>query len=146
MRGSSYFQKISAVIIASFRFGLGHFAYLLNPISSQYSFWLPFIWFLQTFTVGIILSLIVLRKKWLFPVIFAHSVNNIITAHAFWNYLQGNEFLTLGLVLYTPLLIISAILLIWQFPRIKESVLIGIKDLKTYTKDGASKGDKIVII
>jgi hypothetical protein len=36
------------------------------------------------------------------------------------------------LYVYLPLLIISVILFIWQFSRIKESLSIGYKEFKTY--------------
>ncbi|MFX1256998.1 MAG: lysostaphin resistance A-like protein [Promethearchaeota archaeon] len=144
-RGSDYFHKISAVLISSLYFGLMHFAYYFNPISKNYPIWYPFIWFLQTFFVAILLAIVVLRKKKLFPVIFAHAINNIISAHAIWSYLQGNEFIVITVYLYIPLLIISVVLFIWQFPRIKESVSNGFKDFKTYFKIdntiGESKGE-----
>ncbi|MBD3197040.1 MAG: CPBP family intramembrane metalloprotease [Candidatus Lokiarchaeota archaeon] len=141
-RGNDYIFKVSAVITSSFYFGLGHFAYFFDPISINYPFWFPFIWFLQTFIVGIILSLFVLRKKWLFPVIFAHALNNIISAHTLWNY--PNDFISIALYLYFPLLIISLLLGVWQFRRIKDAISIGLKDLRSYfstkTVENKSKG------
>ena len=62
-RGSEHFFKISAVIISALYWGLGHFAFFLDPISRTYSVWIPFLWFLQAFFIGIILSLLVLRRK-----------------------------------------------------------------------------------
>ncbi len=146
MRGSVYTHKLSAALIASFFFGLGHFAYFLNPISSLYPIWIPFFWFLQTFFVGIMLSLFVLRKKWLFPVIFAHALNNIISAHAIWNYLQGNDFSNLAIYLYLPLLIVSALLFVIQFKRIKEGIKTGLSDLKTYGSEATNKLEFLVIL
>jgi len=80
-RGSDYLKKMSAVIMTSFFFGLGHFSYILTIPSSGLPIIFPIIWFLQTFLVGIILAMLVLRRRWIFPVIFAHAVNNIISAH-----------------------------------------------------------------
>lgn len=148
--GSEHINRISAVIIASLAWGLGHFAYYFDPISEAYPFWYPLIWFTQAFIIGIILSLLVLRRKWIFPVILAHTLNNIISAHTLWNFLDGNNFGTIALFLYYPLLIIGIVLFIWQFPRIKESVSIGFKLLKTYFKSDKeyleSIGDKLFII
>jgi hypothetical protein len=110
-----------------------HFAYFLNPASRNYPIWFPFIWFLQTFIVAIILSILVLKKKSLFPVIFAHALNNIISAHAVWNYLQGNNFLLITIYLYIPLMIIGLVLFIWQFSKVKNAISIFINDIKTYT-------------
>ena len=134
-RGSDYIHNMSAVIISSFSFGLGHFNYLFTPYAINLPIIYPLIWFLQSFFIGIILSMIVIRKRWLFPAIFAHAVNNIITLHAVWNYLQGNDFISTALFLYCPLLIISVILLIWQFPRIKEGLSIGFKEFGSYFKN-----------
>lgn len=145
MRGSEYFNKMSAVIISSLYFGLMHFAYFFNPISKNYPIWFPFIWFLQTYTVGIMLSIYILKKKRLFPVIFAHALNNIISAHAVWNYLQGNDFSIVAIYLYLPLLVFSAALFILYFPRIKHGISTGFDEFKTYFKKdefiGESKGD-----
>lgn len=148
--GSQQLNRISAVIIASLSWGLGHFAYYFDPISEAYPFWFPFIWFIEAFIIGIILSLLVLRRKWIFPVILAHALNNIISAHVLWNFLEGNDFATIALFLYYPLLIIGIMLFIWEFPRIKESLSIGFKLLKTYFKNEReyleSGVDKIFII
>ena len=112
-RGSEYFNNMSAVIISSFFFGLGHFAYVFYPASSTVSIFFPLIWFFQSFFVGIILAMILIRKRWIIPGILAHTLNNIITAHAIWNYLQGNDFIVVVLYLYLPLLLISIVLFIW---------------------------------
>ncbi|MFX1394504.1 MAG: CPBP family intramembrane glutamic endopeptidase [Promethearchaeota archaeon] len=149
-RGSEYFHKMSAVVISSLYFGLMHFAYYLNPISKDYPIWFPFIWYLQTFIVGIMLGIFILKKKRLFPVIFAHALNNIISAHAVWNYLQGNDFSLVATYLYLPLLVVSAALFILYFPRIKNGISIGFNEFKTYFKKdesiGESKGDLYIRI
>jgi len=149
-RGSDYFNKMSAVIITSFFFGLGHFAYILSPSSAGLPIIYPIIWFLQTFLVGIILSMIVLRRHWIFPVIFAHTFNNIITSHSIWNYINGIDFSYMTFYVYIPLLIIGIVLLIWQFSLIRESLTIGWREFKSYfTRDeriGESSLETIVRI
>ncbi|MFX1313731.1 MAG: CPBP family intramembrane glutamic endopeptidase [Promethearchaeota archaeon] len=151
-RGSEYFFKMSAVIISSLYFGLGHFAYFLDlrtiEILSGKSFplWYPLVWFVQAFIVGIILSLFILRKKWIFPAIIAHALNNIVSAHTIWSFIQGNDFTFVALYLYYPLLVIGFVLLVWQFPKIKDGVNTGFQIFKTYfIEDETSektKGDK----
>jgi len=147
-RGGVYYFKYSAVIISSFSWGMAHFAYFLDPISYFYPFWYPIVWFFQAFFIGIILSLLVLRRKWLVPAIIAHALNNIVSAHAVWNLLQGNNFTVVGLYLYYPLLIIGCMLFVWYYSRIKEGFSIGIGMLKTYFKREEkfekNKGDSIV--
>ena len=145
MRGKEYVHNISAVTIASLYFGLMHFAYFLTPVSRNYPSWFPFIWFLQTFLVAIILSILVLKKKSLFPVIFAHALNNIISAHAVWNYLQGNDFSLMIYYIYFPLMIAGLFLFIWQFSTIKKGVRVVYDDIREYfkldEKLGEAKGD-----
>ncbi|TFG14868.1 MAG: CPBP family intramembrane metalloprotease, partial [Promethearchaeota archaeon] len=149
-RGSEYFNKMSAVIMSAFFFGLGHFSYILYSSSFAVSIVFPLIWFFQTFFVGIVLAMILIRKRWIIPGIIAHALNNIITAHAIWNYLQGNDFIIIAISLYLPLLIVGIILLIWQFQRVKEGLSIGIKDFSKYFKNDPkireTTSDKIIRI
>jgi len=140
-RGSDYFNKMSAVIMTSFFFGMGHFAYILSPSSAGLPIIYPIIWFLQTFLVGIVLSMIVLRRRWIFPVIFAHTFNNIITSHTIWHYLHGIDFSYMAVYIYIPLLIIGLVLFIWQFSRIKESLSIGWKEFTSYFTRDESIGE-----
>jgi membrane protease YdiL (CAAX protease family) len=133
-RGSEFFFKYSAIIISAFSWGLGHFAYFLDPLSSLYPFWYPIIWFIEAFFIGIILSLLVIRRKWIIPAIIAHALNNIVSAHAIWSMLQGNNFILVGFYLYFPLLIIGSILFVLFFSQIKGGLSIGINMLKNYFK------------
>ncbi len=134
-RGNNYFQRMSAVMISSLYFGLGHFSYMFKIQS-----WIPILWFFQTFIVGIVLSLFFLRKKWFFPVIFAHAFNNIISSHTIWNY--PKDFSFIALTLYTPLLIISLIIFIFQFSRIKAGINTGINDIRKYFKNDKKIGEE----
>ncbi|TFF87196.1 MAG: CPBP family intramembrane metalloprotease [Promethearchaeota archaeon] len=137
-RGNDYFKRMSAVIISSFYFGLAHFAYILQPITFQYSILFPIIWFLQTFFVGIVLALFTLRKLWLFPVFFAHACNNIISAHTLWVWNQSYDFFTISLYIYFPLLFIGILLFIWQFSRIKKGIKSGLNEFQNYFKNDDS--------
>ena len=145
-RGSEYFLKMSAVMISSLYFGLGHFAYFLNPISQFFPYWFPFVWFAQAFFVGIILALLILRKKWIFPAILAHTLNNIVAAHAFCSFLQGVSFQIVALYLYYPLLIIGIMLLVLNYAKIKEGMMTGFQVLKTYFRKDAEEDTKGDII
>lgn len=134
-RGNDYMSKMSAIIISSVFFGMGHFAYIFNPITPEFPIYFPFIWCAEAILIGIILSMLIMRRRWIFPVIFAHAVNNIISAHTIWNYLQGNEFTFLAVVIYPILLAIGIGLLFWKFSLIKEAISIGLNDLKSYFKN-----------
>ena len=131
-RGRDYVNRMSAVILPSFFFGLGHFGYIFTRPSPGFPIIFPIIWFLQTFFVGIILAMVVLRKHWIFPAIFAHTLNNVISAHAIWNYINGKDFSFMSMYVYLPLLIIGILLFFWQFSRIKESLSTGFKEFRTY--------------
>ena len=48
---------------------------------------------------------------------------------------NGTNYTDILLFIYSPLLIISIILFIWQFNRIKESLSIGLGMLKAYLKN-----------
>jgi len=144
-RGSEHFFQMSAVFISALCFGLGHFAYYLDPISRLYPLWYPLIWFLQAFIIGIILSLLVIRRKWLFPVIIAHTLNNIVAAHAVWSFWQGNSFQVVVFFLYIPLFIIGilfiivCLLLVWPFSSVKKGISNGFALFKTYFKKDAEE-------
>jgi len=134
-RGSEYFLKMSAVIISSLYFGLGHLAYMLEFIS-----WYPILWFFQAFIIGIILSLVVLRKKWILPVIIAHALNNIVAAHTIWSFWQGISFQVVAFYLYMPLFfygilfIIVCLILVWPISSVKRGFSNGFRLFKTYFK------------
>ena len=131
-RGNNYVNRGSAVILPSFFFGLGHFRYIFSLSVAEFPIIFPIIWFLQTFIVGVILGMIVLRKHWIFPAIFAHTLNNVISSHSIWNYINGQDYSFMTIFVYIPLLVIGIILFIWQFSRIKESLTIGWKEFKSY--------------
>jgi membrane protease YdiL (CAAX protease family) len=139
-RGSEYFFKMSAVIISSLYFGLGHLAYLL-----EYPSFYPFLWFLQAFIIGIILSLVVLRKKWILPAIIAHALNNIVATHIIWSFWHGNSFKFVAFFVYIPLFVIGilfiivCLLLVWPFSSVKQGMSIGFKLFKTYFKKDADE-------
>jgi hypothetical protein len=137
---------MSAVMVSSLYWGFGHFAYILNPISQFYPYWFPFVWFTQAFFIGIILALLVIRKKWIFPAIIAHTINNIVAVHVFWSFIRGIDFQIITLYLYYPLLIIGIMLLVWNYAKIKEGIMTGFQVLKTYFRKDAEEDTKGDII
>jgi membrane protease YdiL (CAAX protease family) len=134
-RGGEYFPKMSAVIISSLYFGLGHLAYLLDLF-----LWYPVLWFVQAFIIGIILSIFVLRKKWILPVIIAHTMNNIVSAHTIWSFWQGVRFQLVIFFIYIPLFIIGilfivvCVLLVWPLPSVKRGFSNGFEIFRSYFK------------
>lgn len=124
-RGSDHFLEMSAVIISSLAFSMRTLIFYFDPYRSFYSPWTPIIWLIESFIIGIILSLVTIRRKWLLPAIIATILSNILFSHL----LHG-----MSLYWYLPLFIVSIILLIWQYPRIRGSLSIGVETLKTYLK------------
>ncbi|MHA2120076.1 MAG: CPBP family intramembrane glutamic endopeptidase [Promethearchaeota archaeon] len=141
-RGSEYYFKMSAVMISSLYWAFGHFAYFLDPVSRFYPVWFPLVWFIQALIIGLVLALFVLRKKWILPVIIAHTLNNIISAHTVWGFWQGNAFQVVTLYLYIPLLIIGVVFLIWNRSKIKDGISSGFKEFKTYFRSDSKEESK----
>ena len=144
-RGSEYFNKISAVMISTFSFTFVEF--FLNPFIFTVSYYFGVMWFIRSFVIGLVFSLTIIRRKWLFPLIVAKTFDSIITSVIIWDFLRGGNFTQLLVFIYIPLLIISLILLIWQRSRVKESLQIGVKMLKSYSRNDIllkeSSGDKV---
>lgn len=136
MRGGAHMNRMSAVIIASIHFGLLHLAF-----TPGFSPLIPIMWILQAFTVGMILSILVLKKGWLFPAILAHALNNIISAHVLWNHLQGNDFSVMVFYMYLPLLCIGTGLLVWKFPFIKKAFASSIDEIRLYFENDEDIGE-----
>lgn len=141
-RGSEHFNPISAVVISAYFYGFLSLLYYLDPIISIFNYWFPLVWFLALFLIGIILSLITIRRKWLLPSIFANGINSIIMICIFWFFINGGEYIEILVLIYLPLLIGSIILFLWQYRRIKESISTGVAMLKNYFKSNDNGDEK----
>ena len=143
-RGSEHFNKISAVMISTFSFTFVEV--LFNTLFFTVSYYFGVIWFIKSFIIGLVLSLTMIRRKWLFPLIFAKTINSVISSVIMWEFLRGGNIIQSLIFIYSPLLIISLILLILQRSRVKESLQIGMKMMKAYFRNDIkakeSSGDK----
>jgi hypothetical protein len=141
-RGSEHFDIISAVLISTFYFAFTEF--FLNPLTFVYPISFGIIWFFKSFIIGLVFSLTTIRRKWLFPLIFARTFDYVLSSIIIWNYIGGNNIM---IFVYSPLLVVSLTLLILQRSRIKESLQIGIDLIRPYYKKDSkmdeSKGDKV---
>ena len=119
----------------------------MNPFIFTVSYYFGVLWLIKSFVVGLVLSLTIIRRKWLFPLIIAKTLNSIISSVIIWDYLRGSNFIQLLIFIYIPLLIISLTLLILQSSRVKESLKLGKKMIKSYYKNDIkleeSSGDKL---
>lgn len=144
-RGSEYFNQLSAVMISTFFFTFINFFF--NPFIFTVSYYYGVLLFIKSFIVGLVLSLTIVRRKWLFPLIIAKTFDSIISNVIIWDFLRGGNFNQLLIFIYTPLLIVSLILLILQLSRVKESLKIGKKMIISYYKNDIkseeSSGDKL---
>jgi len=143
-RGSEHFNQISAVMISTFSFTFVEVLFYTPFFTVSYYFGV--IWFIKSFIIGLVLSLTMIRRKWLFPLIFAKTINSVISSVIIWEFLQGGNIIQSLIFIYSPLLIISLILLILQRSRVKESLQIGMKMMKGYFRNDIkakeSSGDK----
>lgn len=143
-RGSEHFNKISAVMISTFSFTFVEV--LLYTLFFTVSYYFGVIWFIKSFIIGLVLSLTMIRRKWLFPLIFAKTINSVISSVIIWEFLREGNIIQSLIFIYSPLLIISLILLILQRSRVKESLQIGMKMMKAYFRNDIkakeSSGDK----
>jgi membrane protease YdiL (CAAX protease family) len=144
-RGSEHFNRISAVMISTFYFTF--LEVFLNPVIYSFSNFFGVTLFIKSFIVGLVLSLTIIRRKWLFPLIIAKTFDSVISSVIIWEFLRGGNFTLPLIFIYCPLLIISLILLILQSSRVKESLQIGIKMIKSYYRNDItleeSSGDKL---
>ena len=127
-----HFYRISAVFISAYFYGFLSLNFYINSLYIRFNPWFPVIWFFPMLFIGLVLSLLTLRRKWLFPSIFSHSISNIIVVSIIWLFSKGWGYNELLLLIYVPLISISLILFILQYNRIKESVSIGLNMLKQY--------------
>jgi len=127
-RGSEKFNKMSAVTISALYYAF--YEMFIIQISGDY--YSMVIWFIRSLIIGLVFSLTLLRKKWLFPFIFAGTINNIMFNIIIWNSLKGFNIFFPILVIYCPLMLISLVFLITQLSRIKESLQIGRDLLRSY--------------
>ena len=123
-RGSEHFNKLSAVIVSTLYF-------MFSSIFLNFGIYS----LIKSFIVGLVLSLTIVRRKWLFPLIIATTIENVISSVIVWDFINISNFnynFQLINLVYIPLLIISLILLILQRSRIRESLVIGSKMIRSY--------------
>jgi len=139
-RGSEHFNKMSAVMISAF-----YFAFVESFLSLNYYYGV--LSFVKSFIIGLVLSLTILRRKWLLPLIIAKTIDSIISNIFIWEFLRGSDITQPLLFIYSPLLIISLIILILQRSRVKESLQIGKNMMVSYFKNdnklNETSGDKV---
>lgn len=143
-RGSEHFNRISAVMISTFSFTFIEVS--LYTLFFTVSYYFGLIWFIKSFVIGLVLSLTMIRRKWLLPLIIAKTINSVLSSVIMWELLRGGNITQSLLFIYSPVLIISLILLVLQRARVKESLQIGVNMMKSYFKKDIktkeSTGDK----
>lgn len=133
-RGEQQFNKYSAVMISAIFFGVSHSGYIFIAAGSGESLVYPIFWVISAGIVGFVNAAFLIRKKWLFPLIFAHTISNLVSAHTLWYYSKGGYFQDLFIFLYVPLIILGFIILISQYSRFKKGMEFVANDFKSYFK------------
>ncbi|MHA1612550.1 MAG: lysostaphin resistance A-like protein [Promethearchaeota archaeon] len=102
-------------------FGLAHVNYIFLPENSELSIFFPIWWGLNGLLIGLIAGAYFWKKRRLFPVIFAHWLNNVLSAVVVRNHVLGVGFWnTTFLFIYLPLLTIGVVGYIFKLFPIKD--------------------------
>ncbi len=140
MRSEKYLNPGSTVVITSMFFALSHFTYVFYSTQPLLDLLPAFIWTLGAFLVGSVSAVFILKTKMIWPVILAHSVNNIISSSVIWlTSIQHVNFWDLAKWLYLPLLGISVLLTVIFFKEVKTGVKFYFDTFKSYKNEITEK-------
>ena len=82
-----------------------------------------FIWSLGGFLVGSVSTVFILKTRMIWPIIFAHTLNNVISSSVLWlTNVYSADFWEIAKILYLPLLGISVLLAAIFFRKVKNGV------------------------
>jgi membrane protease YdiL (CAAX protease family) len=147
-RGKKYVGNYPSLIIISIAFGMAHFSYIFFSDEILSAALPSIIWGLSAFIISCVSSLFLLKTNYIWPLIGAHTFNNVISTVVIW--LFNNQGLLLWqiiLIFYLPLLIISIIIGIIFFGRVKSGLKDFMKISQEYIKiSGDSREERIKII
>ncbi|MCP4764510.1 MAG: CPBP family intramembrane metalloprotease [archaeon] len=149
-RGRRYVGVYSSIIIFSIYFGIGHFSYLTlyigDPNFNIY-FIYAIIWFIVAFIMGSAFALFFIKKRYIWPLIFAHFINNVVSITVTWLFNTiGLSYLTITIFLYLPCLIVGIILAI----KFKSKIIFALGEYRkifpNYFKEIKKTKAKVILI
>lgn len=146
LRGRRHVGLYSSIMITSFSFALSHFIYIITNETTMQAPLGAIIWGATAFLTGSISALFMGKKRYIWPLIIAHALNNVISATSVWLYNNNGasytEFSQIGVFwdiaipLYVPLLLVSIILFIVFRKHTKSGI-------KQYFEIGAKYGQEL---
>lgn len=140
--GQEELKPSTAYIFSAIYFGLAHFNYIFSSGSANYSPFFPIYWGLSATVIGLTAGLVFIKKKMIWPLIFSHWGNNVVSSIALRNHIEGIPYTQTVLQLYLPILIISLLLVIFSFKKIKKGFKAAIDLLKGYKIENLSLPQK----
>ena len=135
VNGKKFTNTSLAFLYSSVIFGYAHFSYIF-ALDSGYSWLFPVWWGLNAFFIGLISAWYFLKYQWIFPLIFAHLGNNIISSLAIRFYVLDKSFWGFTFpYLYGGFLVIGLFGFILYFSRVKHVVFDSFCYIKNYFKE-----------
>jgi len=145
-RSRHYIGNYSSVLLFSMVFGLSHLIYIVVSENFKQDILPTIIWGISAYIIGLIAGTFFIKKRYFYPLLEAHTFNNVISATALYLYHFKNiTFNIISQYIYFPLLSISLLLLI-IYRRSVKSALAHIKIIiKSYKKENKNNF-KIMIL
>ncbi|MBN2154760.1 MAG: CPBP family intramembrane metalloprotease [Candidatus Lokiarchaeota archaeon] len=133
VRAEKYLNPSSSILISSLYFGLSHFAYLFTSENLVIDILPAIVWSLGGFLVGSISATFLLKNRMIWPIILAHTLNNVISSSALWLYSTQNFTLwNLAKLVYFPLIGVSVILAALFFRELRTGIKSYLGFFKSY--------------
>ena len=114
------------------KFGFAHFSYIFLPYEGASPIFYPFWWGFNGAVIGITSAYFYISKKQIWPLIFAHWTNNVISAIILRRNIDGVPFWQdTFLIIYVPIFVFSIVF--WVIYR--KSLIFHIKRIYNFFKD-----------
>jgi len=147
VRADKYVIIGSGIVISSIYFGLAHFGYIFYSSHLPQDLLPAIIWTLGGFYVGSVSSVFISKTRLIWPIIIAHTLNNVISSSVVWlTSIQNVSFWVIAQWLYLPLMGISIILAVIFFHEVKSGVKTYFNAFKSYKTEITDKKIRIKII
>ncbi|WP_457557742.1 CPBP family intramembrane glutamic endopeptidase [Candidatus Harpocratesius sp.] len=133
--GKEELQSSKVFLYSAILFGLAHFNYIFVPNNIGKSVFYPIWWGLNGLIIGLIAGAYFLEKQRIFPVIFAHWINNTFSAIVVRQYVLGYSFWKSTFIyLYIPILSLALIFYITRIFKIDHLLSIIKHNIVKYTQ------------
>ena len=138
--GQKEVHKNTAFVFSALLFGLAHLDWFFSPQSTNIPVGFFVLWGLNAMIIGFVCATFFTTTKQIWPLIFAHFGNNVISSLVIRNFALGKSFWEVSfLQIYLPLLIIGVGALIFSYKSIWRFVKQGFAYLRNYRQENPSK-------